>query len=317
MQTTLTESPSEAASFVREGQLTAFPTETVYGLGADAFSPGAVRAIFEAKGRPSDNPLIVHVGHSECIEACVDEIPDVAKTLTSHFWPGPLTVILSKSSAVPDVVTAGLCTVGIRFPSHPVAQKFLRACETPIAAPSANRSGRPSPTTWAAVEQDLGGRIACILKGDRTEEGLESTVVDCTTSPPVVLRPGAISVEALKSTVGAIRVETDGQETDEAVRSPGTRHRHYAPAARVHLVTHPDDVTDPDQAGYIGLDRPEDPSQFLEVSVASTVDAYAHELFHFFRVCDERDCSVIYAQTVPEAGVGRALNDRLRRAAAV
>ncbi len=314
MTTILTASPEEAAAYVRAGELSAFPTETVYGLGADALRPDAVQKIFAAKGRPSDNPLIVHVAAGEQVERLCASVPASARTLMDRFWPGPLTVILQKSEAVPAVVTAGLSTVGLRWPRHPRARAFLEACETPVAAPSANRSGRPSPTTWQAVQQDLDGRIACILKGGRTEAGVESTVVDCTTTPPTVLRPGAISVEALREEIGDVIAENG--ETDAAPRSPGTRHRHYAPRASVVLVSTPEEATPTSRAAYIGLAVPDAGQEFARVRAVSSLDEYAAELFHFFREADRDDVDTIYAQTVSDDGLGRALNDRLRRAAA-
>ena len=314
MDTHLTTSPAEAAQYVREGRLAAFPTETVYGLGADAFQPSAVQSIFTAKGRPADNPLIVHLVARAQLRQVAAAVPPVAETLLNRFAPGPLTLILPRAEAVPGVVTAGLGTVGVRFPVHDGARAFLRACDTPVAAPSANRSGRPSPTHWTAVQEDLGGRIACILKGGRTEAGVESTVLDCTASPPTVLRPGAVSVEQLRDAVGVVDV-ADASETD-AARSPGTKHRHYAPAASVRLVQSPAAAEPGSDAAYIGLEAPVQPEAFRQCRVADDVAAYARDLFHFFRACDRADCSLIYAQVVAGEGLGRALNDRLQRAAA-
>jgi len=314
VDTHLTTSPDEAAQYVREGRLAAFPTETVYGLGADAFQPSAVQSIFTAKGRPADNPLIVHLFARSQLRQVAAAVPPVAETLLNRFAPGPLTLILPRAEAVPGIVTAGLGTVGVRFPVHDCARAFLRACDTPVAAPSANRSGRPSPTHWTAVQEDLGGRIACILKGGRTEAGVESTVLDCTASPPTVLRPGAVSVEQLRAAVGAVDV-ADASETD-AARSPGTKHRHYAPAASVRLVQSPAAAEPGSDAAYIGLEAPARPEAFRRCRVADDVEAYARDLFHFFRACDRADCSFIYAQVVAGEGLGRALNDRLQRAAA-
>lgn len=312
--TVRTTSPVDAATILRKGGLVAFPTETVYGVGADAFQPAAVEQIYEAKGRPADNPLIVHVSQRGQIGRVAAEVSPSAETLLEHFLPGPLTLILPKHSDLPSVVTAGLDTVGVRMPRLPLAQSFLEACETPVPAPSANHSGRPSPTTWQAVADDLGGRIDCILKGGRTEAGVESTVVDCTTMPVQVLRPGAISVEALEKVLGTVRVAEESQE--EKSRSPGTRHRHYAPSAQVCLIEHPSEAEPGADHAYIGLDTPAAPESFGSVYVEDDVDAYAHDLFHVFRSCDEAGHSVLYAQTVSSSGVGRALNDRLRRAAA-
>jgi L-threonylcarbamoyladenylate synthase len=292
----------------------AFPTETVYGLGADAFQPDAVQRIFEAKGRPADNPLIVHVCRLEQFREVAASVPSPAQQLVEHFLPGPLTLILPKHPGLPSVVTAGLDTVGVRMPRLPLTRRFLEACDTPVPAPSANRSGRPSPTTWEAVQEDLGGRIDCILQGGRTEAGVESTVVDCTTEPVEVLRPGAVSVEALRDVLGAVRA--DSSDEDGAARSPGTRHRHYAPSAEVRLVEDPSGAEPGPARAFIGLDAPAEADAFQAVYVEETVEAYAHDLFHVFRACDADGVSVIYAQTVPETGLGRALNDRLRRAAA-
>lgn len=315
MDTYLTSSPTEAAGFVRRGQLVAFPTETVYGLGADALRPAAVEAVFEAKGRPSDNPLIVHLVDREQLSQVVASVPAVASRLLSAFAPGPLTLILPKATSLPSIVTAGLDTVGVRIPRDATARAFLRACETPVAAPSANRSGRPSPTAWTAVAEDLDGRIACILKGGRTDAGVESTVLDCTTSPPTVLRPGALPVERLEEVVGSVAREKVGR-AEAQPRSPGTKHRHYAPAAEVRLVDHPSEADPSPSTAYVGREPPATPSAFGKCRVVSDVESYARELFHFFRTCDQSGCSVIYAQRVSDAGLGRALNDRLRRAAA-
>ncbi len=314
MTTTLTTSPTEAAEQLRGGGLVAFPTETVYGLGADAFQPTVVRGIFEAKERPADNPLIVHVHQRDQISQVAARVPSPAERLQEHFHPGPLTLILPKHPDLPSVVTAGLDTVGVRMPRLELTRTFLEACDTPVPAPSANRSGRPSPTSWEAVRHDLGGRIDCILQGERTEAGVESTVVDCTTQPVEVLRPGAISLEALREVLGAVR---EGSADDASpARSPGTRHRHYAPSAEVRLVESPSAVQPGPDRAYIGLAPPASPDTFAAVYVEEDLEAYAHDLFHVFRACEEKGIAVIYAQTVPPTGLGRALNDRLRQAAA-
>lgn len=314
MTTTLTTSPTEAAAELRRGGLVAFPTETVYGLGADAFQPEAVRRIFEAKGRPTDNPFIVHIRHWSQVRRVAAIVPDSAQRLIDRFAPGPLTVILPKHPELPSIVTAGLDTVGVRMPRLPLAQAFLEACETPVPAPSANRSGRPSPTSWRAVQEDLQGRIDCILKGERTEAGVESTVVDCTVDPVEVVRPGAISVEVLREVLGTVLTTADDEEGPP--RSPGTRHRHYAPTAEVRLVEDPSGAVADSSHAYIGLTLPPAHEGFGKVYLEEDLKSYAHDLFHVFRVCDEQGIEVIYAQTVPSTGLGRALNDRLRRAAA-
>ena len=313
VNTRLTDNPDDAAAYIRRGQIVAFPTETVYGLGADAFDADAVQQIFAAKGRPSDNPLIVHIAERAQVDRLAASVPDAARMLMDRFFPGPLTLILPRHPDVPSVVTAGLDTVGVRMPDHPIAQRFLAACDTPVAAPSANRSGRPSPTTWQAVQDDLGGRIPCILQGGRTRAGLESTVVDATTAPPVVLRPGAVSLDALRAVVPG--VQGPAADDDGPTHSPGTKHRHYAPSARVRLVDTPADA-EPDAAhAYIGLDTPADVDAFGKIQVCDSIETYAHDLFHFFRTSEAAGCTTIYCQTVPDAGLGQALMDRLRRAA--
>ena len=309
MKTILTDSPQEAAAFLRSGEAVAFPTETVYGLGADALNADAVRKVFEAKGRPSDNPLIVHVASVAQIAPLVTEQTAAAEALIERFFPGPLTVILKKSEAVPAVVSAGLTTIALRMPDHPTATAFLQACDRPVAAPSANRSGRPSPTSWKAVREDLDGRIRCILRGGRSQVGLESTVVDYTSSPPVVLRVGAISLERLQEVVPDI--ELGRQAEEEAPRSPGVRHRHYAPQAEVVIVERPPSDSTADEA-YIGLTPPK--AAYRVSRVCRSVDEYAYELFDFFRRCDASGVRRIVCEQVDERGLGRALMDRLRRA---
>ncbi len=300
-----------AARFIIQGETVAFPTETVYGLGAHAFDEAALRRIFIAKDRPPDNPLIVHISEIKQLGEVVSIVTDIAQTLCEAFWPGPLTVVLPKAERVPLLATAGLATVGVRLPAHPTAQKFLRACGVPVAAPSANRSGRPSPTTWQAVQQDLEGRIACLLQGEQTTIGLESTVVDCTGRAPVVLRAGAITLEQLRAVLpDTVPLTTDAH--DAAARSPGLRHQHYAPRARVSLVPQPPPSSTGTEA-YIGHTQPLHP--FAQQRLCRDTDEYAHELFDFFRTCDAAKMTVIYCQTVQETGLGVALMDRLRRAA--
>lgn len=312
MTTVCTTDPEEAAAVLRRGGLVAFPTETVYGLGADAFAPEAVRAVFRAKERPADNPLIVHVASRAAVNALVRAVPPSARALMDHFFPGPLTLVLPRQAIVPDVVTAGLDTVGVRMPRHPVARAFLEAAGTPVAAPSANRSGRPSPTSWPWVHDDLDGRVDCILQGDRSEAGLESTVVDCTEELPVVLRAGAVTLEALRAVVPSV-----GGTAPTAThrRSPGTRHRHYAPEAQVLLVDDPHDAVAGPAHAYVGLEAPAVPAGFGLVLVCDDAAAYGHELFDFFRRADAAGCTRIYGQRAAPEGLGRALNDRLARAA--
>jgi L-threonylcarbamoyladenylate synthase len=297
----------------------AFPTETVYGLGADAFQAAAVRRIFRAKGRPADNPLIVHIADLNQLPRVTRRIPPAAEPLLNHFFPGPLTLILPRHPDLPLEVTAGLDTVGVRLPRHPVASAFLHACQTPVAAPSANRSGRPSPTTWSAVRDEMEGRIACILKGGASEVGLESTVVDCTGRRLCILRQGAVSLEMLQAVVPSIRLLTDQPTTAAGVvKSPGLKYRHYAPHARVILIDQPTDIDPPpgEPFAYIGLTARGLPHRPTRRRVCKNLEHYGRAVFAFFRTCEKSGIPIIYAQRVPQIGMGRALMDRLQRAAA-
>ena len=314
VQTLLTHDVHRAASLLRAGQLVAFPTETVYGLGADTFNPHAVASIFRAKKRPQDNPLIVHIAATEQLTALVRKLSPAAQTLIKTCFPGPVTVIAYKQPTVPGVVTGGLETIAIRMPSLPLAHAFLHACRTPVAAPSANLSGRPSPTTWEAVYDDLGGRIAGILCGDHTENGLESTIVDCTPKIPRILRTGVVSVEDLRTIIPSIELATTN--IPEEIRSPGTRYRHYAPRAHVRLVVEPGQARPDAHNAYIGLHAVSNPSAFGLTLQCNTITAYAHALYDFFRRCESAGIHIIYCQTIPPEGLGRALMDRLTKAAA-
>ena len=312
VQTVITISPQNAAGFIRRGGIVAFPTETVYGLGANVFDEDAIAKIFEAKRRPPDNPLIAHVATREQIGLLAAEITENAERFIPHFFPGPLTIVLDKAAAVPMSATAGLNTIGVRMPRGELAHRFLAACGVPVVAPSANVSGRPSPTTWKAVVEDLDGRIDCILQGEATEIGLESTVVDCTGDVPVLLRAGAISLAELQAVVPGTVVYAGDQGV---ARSPGMRHRHYSPRARVVLINYELPIAnyELDRAAFIGLERPAE--TFEMVRICSSVEQYAHEVFEFFRECDRAGITTIYCKSVDETGIGAALMDRLRRAA--
>ncbi len=309
MQTVLTKFPIVAAEFVKKGGIVAFPTETVYGLGANVFDERAIAKIFAAKMRPADNPLIAHVGNIAQIKSLVSEITPNAQKFIEAFFPAPLTLVLPKAEKVPLIATANLDTIGVRMPRNRLAQEFLKACGVPVVAPSANLSGKPSPTTWEAVFEDLAGRIDCILQGEMTEIGLESTVVDCTSDVPLVLRSGAISLEDLREVVP--ETEIYSVKTGEIVRSPGLKHKHYAPQARVVLITNYKlQITN--RSAFIGLRKPE--GKFDLIKICASVEEYAHEVFAFFRECDGRGIETIYCEIVAETGIGAALMDRLRRA---
>lgn len=312
MKTFLTESPAKAAEFIKKGRIVAFPTETVYGLGANVFDEKAVAKIFQAKRRPNDNPLIAHVGRIEDISLLAAEIPENAAKFIKAFFPAPLTLVLPKSARVPLIATAGLHTIGVRMPKNEIAREFLKACETPLVAPSANLSGKPSPTTWQAVFEDLDGRIDCILQSEMTEIGLESTVVDCTSNAPLILRTGAIGLEELRKIVP--ETEIYKIKKDEAVKSPGLKHKHYAPKAKVRLIQDSRfKIQDLKSCAFIGLNLPD--ADFDLMKICESVEDYAHSVFDFFRQCDRENISTIYCEKVEEKGIGLALMDRLKRAA--
>ncbi len=309
MKTILTKSSIKAAEFIKRGGIVAFPTETVYGLGANVFDEIAIAKIFEAKQRPNDNPLIAHVGSLEQIAELTEKITPMAQKFIEAFFPAPLTLVLPKSARVPLIATANLDTIGVRMPKNKLAQGFLKACNVPVVAPSANLSGKPSPTNWQAVFEDLSGRIDCILQGEMTEIGLESTVVDCTSEIPLILRSGAISLEDLREIVP----ETQNYQIkkDEIARSPGLKHKHYAPKAKVVLISN-FKFQISNSSAFIGLNEPT--KKFDLIKICASVEHYAHEVFAFFRECDTRKIATIYCEIVAEKGIGAALMDRLRRA---
>jgi L-threonylcarbamoyladenylate synthase len=303
-----------AAEALRAGALVAFPTETVYGLGADATNAGAVAAVFEAKGRPTFNPLIVHVASLEAA-AELGEMNEEAAKLARAFWPGPLTLVLRKRAGCPvtDLATAGLDTLAVRVPAHSVARALLRAAKVPIAAPSANRSGHVSPTTAAHVAADLGDRVAMILDGGTATIGLESTVVDATGHEPVVLRLGAASRADIARLLGREVVVATG-ETDTP-SSPGMLARHYAPAARLRL--NATEVVDPEEAllAFGSSQVPPHAGVMLNLSWSGDLREAAANLFSALRTLDAAGVKAIAVMPIPEQGLGEAINDRLRRAA--
>ena len=315
--TRLLDSAEEAAALLRAGRLVAFPTETVYGLGASALDADAIAGIFRAKGRPADNPLIVHVASVEEVAPLVVDVPPPAARFMEAFWPGPLSIVLRRSDVLADGVAAGLDTVALRMPDHPAALAMLRAAGIPVAAPSANRSGRPSPTTWEAVMDDLDGKIDAVLKGGGARVGLESTVVDCTTAEPVVLRRGSIGLADLRSIEPATRLAASGEL--ETGRSPGVRHPHYRPEGRV-LLARPDAPLPPG-AAWLGLHPPANPDTLRRVEVVPTVEDYARRLFAYFRTCEKEGIRDIICEdlreSTPESAIHSALLDRLERASHV
>lgn len=306
-----------AAAALREGRLVAFPTETVYGLGADALNPHAVARIFEAKDRPLFDPLIVHLSTAEDVESLVISIPPAAKRLMERFWPGPLTLLLPKRDLVPDLVTAGLPSVGVRVPDHPVARRLIALAGRPIAAPSANLFGRVSPTTAEHVAGQLGDRIDWILDGGPCRVGVESTVLDLATDPPTLRRPGGVTLEALESVIGAV-VVADRAAAGQAAAAPGMLEQHYAPGTPVRLWRPGEDVP-AGRVGVISLQAVPGPGRFAAQRVLSEtgdLGEAAAALFASLRSLDAEQLDVILAAPFPEQGLGRAINDRLRRAAA-
>jgi len=316
MKTILTTSPDEAARFIKRGGIVAFPTETVYGLGANVFDENAIAKIYAAKMRPVDNPLIAHVGKIEDVNILAKEITETARKFIAAFFPAPLTIVLPKAEAISLIATANLETVGVRMPRNETALEFLKACGAPVVAPSANLSGRPSPTTWQAVYEDLNGRIDCILQSETSAEiGLESTVVDCTGDFPLVLRSGAVTLEQLQKIVPETRIYK--LKKDEKPRSPGLKHRHYSPRARVVLLDSRFEIQhsgfeSPNSKAFIGLIELRE--NFDLVKICASVENYAHSVFDFFRQCDRKNIGTIYCQTIEEKGIGLALMDRLKRA---
>ncbi len=326
---------SLAAGLFARGQLVAFPTETVYGLGANALNREAVLSIFAAKGRPADNPLIVHI-HSRDQLPALCEIPPLAEKLMDAFWPGPLTLLFPRKDTVPSEVTAGLPTVAVRMPSHPVAAAMLRTCNLPIAAPSANRSGRPSPTTAAHVLEDMKDRIPLILDGGPCEVGLESTVLDLCHGDPCILRPGGVTKEMLEQALDR-PVRLAGSilrplKPDEKALSPGMRYKHYAPRGTVTLVEGSQQEVCAALRLLCQRDRAAGRSAcvmcFTEhVSALSDCQPHdlgslqdqsqvAHRLFDTLRRLDEEGMECIYSEVLPPEGVGLAVMNRLGRAAA-
>jgi L-threonylcarbamoyladenylate synthase len=306
------EAIAEAAAALRRGELVAFPTETVYGLGADATNARAVAAIFEAKGRPRFNPVISHVVDAAAARR-LGKLTADGRRLADAFWPGPLTLVLEKQPDCPvaDLATAGLATVAVRVPVHPIAQRLLAEAGVPVAAPSANRSGHVSPTTAEHVASDLADRVAMILDGGPTSVGLESTVVDVTGMAPVVLRLGGVSREAIATVIGA-PVEVATGDADKPA-SPGMLARHYAPATRLRLNAR--EVRDGEALLAFGPRIPAHAGPVVNLSASGDLAEAAANLFAALRTLDAAGAAAIAAMPIPEDGLGEAINDRLRRAA--
>ncbi|MCL2497145.1 MAG: L-threonylcarbamoyladenylate synthase [Symbiobacteriaceae bacterium] len=334
----------QAAAILGRGEVVAFPTETVYGLGGNAFSDEAVSRIFHAKGRPGDNPLIVHIGHPEELRRVVTGWPPVAEELINRFWPGPLTLVLPRRPDVSALVTSGLPTVAVRMPNHPVALQLLRAVGFPLAAPSANRSGRPSPTSAAHVIEDLDGFIAAVIDGGVTPEGVESTVLDLSSQTPAILRPGSITREMLLPYLPGLPSSVRESEIAGVPLAPGMKHPHYMPKAPLYLYIGEREavqqrinqdailwqsstrkvaiiLTDPTPEmsfpGDLVLDLsiPSGSTSAPSVHAEERLRTVASNLFAALRFCDQERMGVILVQGVEETGIGEAIMNRLNKAA--
>ena len=319
---------AQAAEFLRKNEVVAFPTETVYGLGGNAENDGAVAKIFAAKGRPSDNPLIIHIAEVERLYDFVEEVPEKAKKLIKKFWPGPLTIIFNKKEGkLSNKATAGLSTVAVRMPAHPVALAIIKETGLPIAAPSANRSGRPSPTTADHVWDDLNGKIAGIFDGGPTGVGVESTVLDCTVGIPTILRPGGITKEQLEAVIGLVNIDPSLTDDKVAPKSPGMKYRHYAPDAPLYLVEGTAEtiqklVNEKKARGLkVGILTTKENQEWYRGDYVfacgkrSDLSTVASKLYEALRYFNHTDVDIIYSEMFPHEGVGHAVMNRLLKAA--
>ena len=318
----------QAAEVIASGGLLGIPTETVYGLGADGLNTEAVHAIFAAKGRPQDNPLILHIPSADWLERYCEDIPATAYALTERFWPGPLTIILKRRPLVPDTVTAGLETVGMRCPDCGVTRRVIEAADTPIAAPSGNTSGRPSPTNAAAMLEDMDGKIDAILDDGPCGVGVESTIIDLTVSPPRLLRPGGVTLEELREVLGEVAVDAAVRRLmapGEQPRAPGMKYRHYAPKAPVTVVKGAPEATAAyimenkgPQSGVICFDEYRGRFGSAPVEAIGPVVDHAQQarrIFEALRTFDRMDVTDIWAQSPTDEGLGLAVTNRLNKAA--
>ena len=304
---------ADAAELILAGRLVAFPTETVYGLGANALDPSAVERIFEAKGRPHSSPIICHISSLEMVGEVAAAWPEAAQRLAGKFWPGPLTLVLPKTPAVPDLVTAGLPTVGVRMPAHPVALQLLRVARVPVAAPSANRFSQVSPTTAEHVHLSLGDRVDYILDGGTCPVGIESTVLSLVESIPILLRPGGVSRQRIEEVIGPV---VSGQEPDgdSAHASPGLHPRHYSPATRLYLIEN-GKVPEQGRGAYLQLVRPPEGAVTEVVSMSADAAGYAARLYEVLHYLDVRGMDWIAVEAPPDLPEWEAVRDRLQRAA--
>jgi len=319
----------QAAHLLKQNEVVAFPTETVYGLGGNAKDDEAIKKIFAAKGRPSDNPLIIHIAKQKQLTKFVEEVPAVAKQLIEKFWPGALTIIFRmKKGALSSYATAGLSTVAVRMPDHPIALRLLEEANLPIAAPSANQSGKPSPTSGSHVKEDLDGKIAGIVDGGSTGIGVESTVIDCTEQIPVILRPGGITLEQIESVIGEVRLDSSLTDKEAKPKAPGMKYSHYAPDVPLFLVKGTKEriqllINEAKQNGKrVGVLTTNEHQYYYDADYVfacgarEDLETVASSLYEGLRSFNHKNVDIIYSEMFPEAGVGQAIMNRLIKAAA-
>lgn len=319
----------EASQYIKKGELVVFPTETVYGLGADGLNSEACKKIFEAKNRPSDNPLILHISHIDELDRLVKDIPAEAKLLAKNLWPGPLTMIFKRSDLIPDVVTAGGDTVAIRMPKDPIARKFIELCKTPIAAPSANISGRPSPTNAQDVFFDMNGRVSVIIDGGDCEIGIESTVLDLTEANPMILRPGFYTYEYIKGFLPNLVLDDSLVDDNVIPKSPGQKYKHYAPKAKMkiyvgessasHILDEArEEANNGKKVGILAFEQ--DINNFYDFDFVSlgnkeNLIEMSHVLFSALRILDKKGVDLILAQGVEDKNLGKSIMNRMKKSA--
>ena len=318
------------AKLLREGKTVIFPTETVYGLGANALDENAVKKIYEAKGRPSDNPLIVHIYDKSEVYGLAQGISDKAEVIMNKFWPGPITIILNKKNIVPYTTSGGLDTVAIRMPSHKIAREIIKQAGVPIAAPSANISGRPSPTKEKHVYEEMNGRVNGIVLGGDSDFGLESTVLDLTGDTPMILRPGSITKEDLEEVIGEVTIDPslEKKEDNKKAKAPGMKYTHYSPDADVYIVSGDNDKVIEEinslskinsgkglRSGVMCLNKNMEKYDCEAIGLGDTLDEVASNLFDILREMDKRNIDIVYSEEFPDCGVGQAIMNRLLKSA--
>lgn len=318
------------ANLLREGKTVIFPTETVYGLGANALDENAVKKIYEAKGRPSDNPLIVHIYNKNEVYDLAQNISQKAEIIMDSFWPGPITVILNKKNIVPDITSGGLDTVAIRMPSHKIARAIIKQAGIPIAAPSANISGRPSPTKASHVYEEMNGRVDGIVLGGDSNFGLESTVLDLTEDTPMILRPGSITREDLEKVIGKVIIDPslEKKEDNQKAKAPGMKYTHYSPDAQVIIVSGDEkqvidkvnELVETNRkenlkTGVMCLDKNKEYYKGEVISLGDTLEEVGSNLFDCLREMDKRGIDIVYSEEFPKVGVGQAIMNRLLKSA--